>query len=57
MLITVLLSHSNLPDQLRLESQDPHLVLVHIQNLAQQLYTNENPNPQPYKEKVCLECF
>ena len=28
------------------------LVLSHIQELAQQLYTNENPNPQPYVQKI-----
>ena len=28
------------------------LILTHIQELAQQLYTNENPNPQPYVQKI-----
>lgn len=27
-------------------------ILKHIQELAQQLYTNENPNPQPYVQKI-----
>lgn len=26
--------------------------MTHIQELAQQLYTNENPNPQPYVQKI-----
>jgi hypothetical protein len=30
----------------------PGLILTHIQELAQQLYTNENPNPQPYVQKI-----
>ncbi|XP_052749763.1 myotubularin-related protein 5 [Galleria mellonella] len=37
----------NLPEQLRLESLNPELELVHIQDLAMQLHLNENPNPQP----------
>ena len=28
------------------------LSLVHPQELAQQLYTNENPNPQPFVAKI-----
>lgn len=28
------------------------LILTHIQELAQQLYTNENPNQQPYVQKI-----
>ncbi|XP_046393982.1 myotubularin-related protein 13 isoform X2 [Ischnura elegans] len=44
--------HSSLLDLLRMESQDPKMLLTHIQDLAQQLYTNENPNPQPYVQKI-----
>ncbi|XP_069696125.1 myotubularin-related protein 13 isoform X2 [Periplaneta americana] len=44
--------YSNIGDLLRLEAQDQRMVLVHIQELAQQLYTNENPNPQPYVQKI-----
>nr|CAD7393185.1 unnamed protein product [Timema cristinae] len=44
--------YSSMSDQLRLEAQDPHKVLLHIKELAQQLYTNENPNPQPYVQKI-----
>ncbi|CAB0038244.1 unnamed protein product [Trichogramma brassicae] len=44
--------YSNLSDQLKQESQDSRLILTHIQELAQQLYTNEYPNPQPYVQKI-----
>jgi myotubularin-related protein 5/13 len=40
--------YSNIGDLLRLEAQDQHMLLVHIQELAQQLYVNKNPSPQPY---------
>ncbi|XP_026287376.1 myotubularin-related protein 13 isoform X1 [Frankliniella occidentalis] len=44
--------YSNIGDHLRLESQDPRLLFTHIQELGQQLYTNESPNPQPYVQKI-----
>ncbi|XP_021707699.1 myotubularin-related protein 13 [Aedes aegypti] len=44
--------YSAMNDLLKQEMQDPHLVLIHIQELAKQLYTNENPSPQPYQQKV-----
>ncbi|KAI4495975.1 hypothetical protein M0802_008190 [Mischocyttarus mexicanus] len=44
--------YSSLSDQLKQEAQDHRLILTHIQELAQQLYTNENPNPQPYVQKI-----
>ncbi|XP_011302109.1 myotubularin-related protein 13 isoform X1 [Fopius arisanus] len=44
--------YSNISDQLKQESQDHRLILTHIQELAQHLYTNENPNPQPYVQKI-----
>ncbi|KAK3881737.1 hypothetical protein Pcinc_013820 [Petrolisthes cinctipes] len=44
--------YSCLPDHLRLEQHDPRMLLVHIQELAQQLYNNENPNPQPFVPKI-----
>ncbi|XP_048526749.1 myotubularin-related protein 13 isoform X3 [Dendroctonus ponderosae] len=44
--------YSNLNDLFKKEMQDPRLVIVHIQELATQLYTNENPNPQSYAQKI-----
>ncbi|XP_059480805.1 myotubularin-related protein 13 isoform X3 [Neocloeon triangulifer] len=44
--------YSNLGEQLRQEGQDPSLVLTHIQDLAKKLHVNENPNPQPYVQKI-----
>ncbi|XP_066963738.1 myotubularin-related protein 13 [Macrobrachium rosenbergii] len=44
--------YSNIGDQLRLEQHDSRMLLVHIQELAQQLYSNENPNPQPFVAKI-----
>lgn len=44
--------YSNIGDLLRLETQDHRMLHLHIQELAQQLYTNENPNPQPYVQKI-----
>lgn len=44
--------YSSLPELLRLEAQDPNLVLAHIQELATQLYLNENPNSQSYVQKI-----
>lgn len=39
-------------DLMRQEAQDPKTVLQHIQKVAQDLYVNENPNPQPYVQKI-----
>ncbi|CAL4080471.1 unnamed protein product, partial [Meganyctiphanes norvegica] len=44
--------YANIGEQLRLEQQDSRLLLVHIQELAQQLYNNECPNPQPFVAKI-----
>lgn len=44
--------YSSMTDLTRTELQNPKLVLTHIQELAQILYTNENPNPQNYVQKV-----
>lgn len=46
--------YSNLGELVKSESQDPRLIMVHIQELAQQLYTNENPNPQSYAQKILI---
>lgn len=46
--------YSNLGELLKVESQDPMKLLVHIQELAQQLYLNENPNPQSYAQKILV---
>ncbi|KAI5738379.1 hypothetical protein M8J77_006210 [Diaphorina citri] len=37
---------------LRREAQDQKCVQQHIQKLSQDLYINENPNPQPYVQKI-----
>ncbi|XP_076069162.1 SET domain binding factor isoform X2 [Oratosquilla oratoria] len=44
--------YSNIGEQLRLEQHDSRMLLVHVQELAQQLYNNENPNPQPFVPKI-----
>lgn len=44
--------YSSMTDLTRTELQDPKLVLVHIQELAQNLYTNEIPNIQNYTQKI-----
>ncbi|KFM81049.1 Myotubularin-related protein 13, partial [Stegodyphus mimosarum] len=44
--------YASMQDMLKAESKNPSLVLQHIQELAQQLYLNENPNPQPYVQKI-----
>ncbi|ROT76369.1 putative myotubularin-related protein 13 [Penaeus vannamei] len=44
--------YSGIGDQLRLEQHDSRMLLVHIQELGQQLYSNENPNPQPFVAKI-----
>lgn len=45
--------YCNMNELLRTEAlDDGRLVLTHIQELAQALYLNENPNPQPYVQKI-----
>lgn len=44
--------YASMNDLLKTEARDPDLTLQHIRQLAQQLYLNENPNPQPYVEKI-----
>ena len=44
--------YSALADQLRLESHDSRLILVHIRELAQQLANNEMPASQPFQQKI-----
>ncbi|XP_049836392.1 myotubularin-related protein 13 isoform X2 [Schistocerca gregaria] len=44
--------YSSLSELFRLEAQDQRLLIAHIQDLAQQLFNNENPNPQPYVQKI-----
>lgn len=46
--------YSNFGELLKVEAQDPRVLLKHIQELAQQLYTNENPNPQSYAQKILV---
>ncbi|KAK4886969.1 hypothetical protein RN001_003240 [Aquatica leii] len=46
--------YSNFGDLMKLEIQDTRMLLMHIQELAQQLYTNENPNPQSYAQKILV---
>ncbi|KAK8374776.1 hypothetical protein O3P69_012541 [Scylla paramamosain] len=44
--------YANIGDQLRQEQHDSRKMLENIQELAQQLYNNENPNPQPFVPKI-----
>ncbi|XP_055715970.1 myotubularin-related protein 13 [Phlebotomus papatasi] len=44
--------YSSMSDLQRSEQQNVGHVLSNIQELAQVLYTNENPNPQTYTQKV-----
>jgi myotubularin-related protein 5/13 len=44
--------YSAMTDLVRTETNDPSLVLSHIQELGQQLYTNESPNIQQYPQKI-----
>ncbi|XP_045127186.1 myotubularin-related protein 13-like isoform X7 [Portunus trituberculatus] len=44
--------YANIGDQLRQEQHDCRKMLENIQELAQQLYNNENPNPQPFVPKI-----
>ncbi|XP_058057727.1 myotubularin-related protein 13 [Anopheles bellator] len=44
--------YSTMNDLLKTEANDGSLVLIHIQELARQLFTNEFPNPQPFQQKV-----
>lgn len=45
---------SSLGELMKAEAQDLRLVLLHIQELAQQLYMNESPNPQSYSQKILV---
>ncbi|KAL1427201.1 hypothetical protein MTO96_017698 [Rhipicephalus appendiculatus] len=47
--------YASMNDLLRTEARDPDLTLHHIRQLAQQLYLNENPNPQPELVKSIME--
>lgn len=44
--------YANMQDTLKSEVNNPSVVLQHIQELARQLYLNENPNHQPYVQKI-----
>lgn len=44
--------YAQMPELVRQEKINPSLVLKHIQDISQVLYTNENPNPQPYVQKI-----
>ncbi|KAL5006472.1 hypothetical protein ScPMuIL_015278 [Solemya velum] len=44
--------YATMQDQLREEMDNPDKVHEHLKELAHQLYVNENPNPQPYVQKV-----
>ncbi|XP_029848288.2 myotubularin-related protein 13 isoform X2 [Ixodes scapularis] len=44
--------YASMHDLVKMEARDPDRTLLHIRQLAQQLYLNENPNPQPYVEKI-----
>ncbi|CAN7999101.1 unnamed protein product [Ixodes hexagonus] len=44
--------YASMHDLIKTEARDPDRTLLHIRQLAQQLYLNENPNPQPYVEKI-----
>ncbi|XP_048780689.1 myotubularin-related protein 13-like isoform X4 [Ostrea edulis] len=44
--------YSNIHDLLTTETADPEKVMEHVKDLAKHLHTNENPNPQPYVQKV-----
>lgn len=44
--------YSNMQELLKSEMQDSRLIFQHIQENAQILYGNENPNPQAYVQKI-----
>jgi myotubularin-related protein 5/13 len=44
--------YSVITDLVRTETQDGSLVLAHIKDLAEQLYTNETPVTQSYPQKI-----
>ncbi|KAL1459921.1 hypothetical protein WDU94_011868, partial [Cyamophila willieti] len=44
--------YCELNELIRKEAQDSKTVLQHIQELSQDLYMNENPNRQPYVQKI-----
>ncbi|XP_022240508.1 myotubularin-related protein 13-like [Limulus polyphemus] len=44
--------YAGMQDVLKSEAKNSDLVITHIQDVAQQLLQNENPNPQPYVQKI-----
>ncbi|XP_053384706.1 myotubularin-related protein 13-like isoform X1 [Mercenaria mercenaria] len=44
--------YAGIQEDLQEEKAEPDLAIQHIKSLAQQLHNNENPNPQPYVQKV-----
>lgn len=44
--------YAQMPEFVRQEHLNPTLVLKHVQDIAQVLFMNENPNPQPYVQKI-----
>ncbi|XP_065158308.1 myotubularin-related protein 13 isoform X2 [Atheta coriaria] len=44
--------YSNIGELLKKEAKEPTLMLTHLEELARQLYSNENPNPQAYAQKI-----
>ncbi|KAL3842272.1 hypothetical protein ACJMK2_020304 [Sinanodonta woodiana] len=44
--------YATMQDQLKEEKVCPDKMMTHIKELAKELYQNENPNPQPYVQKV-----
>lgn len=44
--------YAGMQDVIKAETKNPELALKHIEDLANQLCLNENPNPQPYVQKI-----
>ncbi|XP_014253591.1 myotubularin-related protein 13 isoform X2 [Cimex lectularius] len=44
--------YAQMPELIRQEQLNPASVIKHIQDVANVLYTNENPNHQPYVQKL-----
>ncbi|XP_014680959.1 PREDICTED: myotubularin-related protein 13-like [Priapulus caudatus] len=44
--------YASIERMLREEEENPDRMLKNVHELAQQLYINENPNPQPYVQKI-----
>lgn len=44
--------YNAMPELLKSENVDKKTILLHIQQLAEKLYINENPSPQNYQEKI-----